>query len=473
MTTAAKRRAEAARRLIKPDPIFGARPRQELEFLPAALEVIESPAPPLPRVIALVLVALIVVVLAWASFGKVDIVATAPGRLIPSGGSKVVQPLETGTVKAILVHDGMSVHKGDVLVELEPTETIADRTRLTDELAAAQLEVARLNTVALGAPFRAPAGTDPQSALIAEHEARAEVDARNAKVQGLSDEINQQQAALAGVRAEVERLTALLPLAAQRTKIFQDLGASGYGSSLQLIEAEEKQQDTARSLEVQRRKIVELQAEVAGAERARAQALADTSKTALAALSDARVKAQSLIEELSKASERVKDRTLTAPVDGTVQEMSIHTVGGVVEPGQTLMRIAPATTGLEVEARLANQDIGFVREGMPAEIKVQTFPFTRYGLIKATVLSISRDAVSEPKPADQTPAQQQAGPPSADLQYIMRLGLERSAMNIDGKIVPLSPGMMVTAEVKTGRRRVIDFMLSPVSKATSEAGRER
>ena len=224
---------------------------------------------------------------------------------------------------------------------------------------------------------------------------------------------------------------------------------------------------------MQRRKIVELQAEVAGAERARAQALADTSKTALAALSDARVKAQSLIEELSKASERVKDRTLTAPVDGAVQEMSIHTVGGVVEPGQTLMRIAPATTGLEVEARLANQDIGFVREGMPAEIKVQTFPFTRYGLIKATVLSISRDAVSEPKPADQTPAQQQAGPPSADLQYIMRLGLERSAMNIDGKIVPLSPGMMVTAEVKTGRRRVIDFMLSPVSKATSEAGRER
>jgi hemolysin D len=457
---------------IKPDPIFGARPRHELEFLPAALEVIESPPPPLPRVAALTLVTLLIVVLLWAIFGKVDVVATAPGKLVPTGGSKVVQPLETGTVTAILVHDGMNVRKGDVLVELEPTATLADQARTSGESAAAKLEAARLRTVALGVPFQAPTGTDPQAAIIAQHEARAEIQDREAKLQGLNEEIRQHRAALEGVRAEVDRLSALLPLAQQRSKIFQDLNDSGYGSSLQLIEAQEKQQDTLKSLEVQRRRIPELQAQIAAAERARAQAQADASKTALAALTEAQVKAASLSDESAKAAERMKDRTLTAPVDGTVQELAIHTVGGVVEPGQTLMRVAPANGQVEVEARLSNQDIGFVHAGMTAEIKVQTFPFTRYGLIHATVLSVSRDAVSDPKPSDPTP-DPNAPQANNDLRYLMRLRLDRDTMIVDGKPTKLTPGMMVTAEIKTGRRRVIDYVLSPLAKATEEAGRER
>jgi hemolysin D len=191
----------------------------------------------------------------------------------------------------------------------------------------------------------------------------------------------------------------------------------------------------------------------------------------LASLAEAQVKAQSLTAELNKAVERLKDRTLVAPVDGTVQELAIHTVGGVVEPGQTLMRIAPSTSQVEVEARLANQDIGFVRAGMPAEVKVQTFPFTRYGLIHATVLSISQDALTETRPQDPSTGQTQSS--AGDLHYMIRLGLERDTMNIDGKTVTLTPGMMVTAEIKTGHRRVIEFVLSPLKKATQEAGRER
>jgi hemolysin D len=471
MNAVPKTRLRLVGQPIKPDPIFGARPRHELEFLPAALEVIETPPPPLPRIAALVLVALLIAVLAWASFGKVDIVATAPGRLVPTGGSKVVQPLETGTVTAIHVHDGMSVHKGDVLVELEPTETVADRTRSGEEMLAAQLEAARLRTVALGAAFRAPSGSNPEAAKIAEREAGAEVQDREAKLQGLSDQISEHRAALEGVRAEIERLTTLLPLAEQRSKVYQSLTEQGYGSSLQLIEAKEKQQDTAKTLEIQRRRVPELQAQIATAERARAEAEANISKTALGALTDAEVKASSLTQESNKAIERVKDRTLVAPVDGTVQELAIHTVGGVVEPGQTLMRIAPAASQVEVEAKLANDDVGFVRAGMPAEIKVQTFPFTRYGLIPATVLTVSHDALTESKSSDSTPNE---GPSTAnDLHYLMRLRLARDTMDVDGRTVRLTPGMMVSAEVKTGKRRVIDYVLSPLAKAAEEAGRER
>lgn len=458
---------------IKPDPIFGGRPRHELQFLPAALEVIDTPAPPLPRAAALVMTALLAAVVAWSVLGRVDIISTAPGRIVPAGGSKVVQPLEAGTITAIAVHDGMSVHKGDVLVELEPTATMADQARAGGELAAERLEVARLRSVALGEGFRAPQGADAANTAIARREAEAEIADRDAKIGGLTAQIAQHQAALQEAHAEIDRLTALLPLAQKRVKIFEALNAQGYASSVQLIEAQEKEADTGAQLEVQRRRVPELQAQIAAAERSRAEAQADAAKTNLSALSEAQVKASSLGEDLAKAADRVRGRTLTAPVDGTVQELAIHTIGGVVGPGQTLMRIAPSASPVEVEARLANKDIGFVRAGMAAEIKVQTFPFTRYGLIHATVVSISRDAVAEAK------AQDQAGQGAAqagggdDLHYLMRLKLDRDTMTIDGHAVKLIPGMAVTAEIKTGTRRVIDFVLSPLARATREAGRER
>ena len=462
-------------RPAKPDPIFGGRPRAELEFLPAALEVIETPPPPLARVAALTLLTLLIAILAWASLSKVDIVASAPGRIVPVGGSKIVQPLETGIVTAIHVHDGDVVHQGDVLVELEPTATMADETRSRGEMAAAQLEAARLRTVALGAPFQAPAGADPQSAAIARQEAEAELADHRAKLDGLADQISEHRASLQEAEAEVGRLQTLLPLTERRSQVFQSLADKGYGSTLQLLDAQEKQQDTAKSLEVQQRKIPELQAQIAAAERAQAEAQADIAKTALADLTNAQIKAASLEEDLDKAVDRQNDRTLRAPVDGTVQELAIHTVGGVVEPGQVLMRVAPSSGQVEVEARLANQDVGFVRVGMAAEIKVQTFPFTRYGLIHATVLSVSHDAVSEQasqtQPTNTDDGQGESGGDA--LRYLMRLRLDKDSMTVDGRTVPLTSGMAVTAEIKTGRRRVISFVLSPIAKASEEAGRER
>jgi hemolysin D len=456
----------------KPDPIFGGRPRAELEFLPAALEVMETPPPPLPRIMALALVSLLVVTLAWAGLSHVDVVTTASGRLVPTGGGKIVQPLEAGTVSAIHVRDGAFVHTGDVLVELEPTEARADQERLTGELAAARLDVARLRSIALGERFQAPLGAAPAAAVIAEREATAEIAGNRAKLQGLSEQATQHRAELDGARAEADRLRTLVPITEQRSAVFEALARQGYGSRLQLLDAQEKQQDTTKSLEVQRQRLPQIQASISGAERERAQAAAEEAKTDLSALKDAQVKADSLVDELRKAQEQVKARTLFAPADGSVQELAIHTIGGVVAPGQTLMRIAPSAAGLEVEAKLLNRDVGFVHAGMPAEIKVETFPFTRYGVIHATVVNVSRDAIadaSQPQPTQQT----QAEASSEDQHYLVRLQLSRTTMNIDGQTVRLTPGMVVSAEIRTGRRRVAEYILSPLEKSTAEAGRER
>ena len=460
----------------KADVIFGGRPRHELEFLPAALEVVETPAPPLARVIALVLVTLLTIILAWAMLGKVDIVSTASGRLVPAGGGKVVQPLETGLVTAIRVKDGQFVRKGQVLIELEPTESRSEQERLAGELAATRLDVARLRTVALGEPFKPPAGADAAAAAIAGRQARAEIEDSLAKVQGLAAQAQQHRAELQTAAAEVDRLGAMAPLTRERSAAFETLAKHGYGARLQLLDAQEKEQDTTRSLEVQRRRMPEIQAAITAAEQQRAQAVADALKTDLAALAEAQTKAASLADELKKAQARLDDRTLTAPVDGTVQELAIHTVGGVVAPGQTLMRIAPAAGGLEIEAQLANKDIGFVRANMPAEVKVETFPFTRYGVVRARVLSVSSDAVEEIRaaaPRNGSSASGAVAEPDASPHYVVRLALEKDTLDVDGRMVRLRPGMAVSVELKSGQRRVISFVLSPLSKSTAEAGRER
>lgn len=458
-------------RTSKVDPIFGARPRGELEFLPAALEIVETPPPPLSRVTGLALVALLVSAIAWACLGQIDVVSTAQGRLVPAGGGKVVQPLEAGTVAAIRVRDGQVVKKGEVLVELEPTETLADRDRLRGELAAARLEVARLLAVALGRPFTPPTGADPAAATIAAREANAEIAQNAAKLAALDRQVEQHRAEFASAASDADRLRTLLPLAEQRSEVYQSLQRRGYGSRLQLIEAEEKRQDTLRSLDAQQHKAPELEASIAATARERARAEAEAAKTTLAALTEAQVKAASLEDELQKAQGRLVNKTLVAPVDGTVQELAIHTVGGVVQPGQTLMRVAPVAASVEVEANLENRDIGFVRADMPAEIKVETFPFTRYGLIPAKVLTVSSDAVVEDHP-EQAPADRRPDAPE-DRHYSVKLGLQRDTIEVDGRRVRLAPGMTVTAEIKTGRRRVISYILSPLSKATEEAGHER
>ncbi len=203
-------------------------------------------------------------------------------------------------------------------------------------------------------------------------------------------------------------------------------------------------------------------------------------RTNLADSAQAEQKAASLQQQFLGAQERARLQTLTAPVDGTVQQVAVHTVGGVVTPAQQLMAVVPADSGLEVEAVVSNRDIGFVHEGQAAEIKIDTFNFTKYGLLHGMVQSVSQDSIARDKPQDKSSDKQQQGalsdssePQGQELVYDARVALETTQMNIDGKLVNLTPGMAVTAEIKTGSRRVIEYLLSPLTRYGSEALRER
>jgi hemolysin D len=161
-----------------------------------------------------------------------------------------------------------------------------------------------------------------------------------------------------------------------------------------------------------------------------------------------------------------------------VQQLAVHTVGGVVTPAQALMVIVPADSRLEIEAMVSNRDIGFVHVGEPAEVKIDTFNFTRYGLLHGEVVNISEDAIARDKPQDKNDGSgsgpsDSSEPKGQELVYAARISLERTSMEIEEKTVNLGPGMAVTVEIKTGQRRVIEYLLSPLLRAKQAALRER
>ena len=196
------------------------------------------------------------------------------------------------------------------------------------------------------------------------------------------------------------------------------------------------------------------------------------------ALAKAEQKTAGVAQEVIKAERRTKLQRLAAPVDGVVQQLAIHTVGGVVTPAQSLAVVVPSESQLEIEAMLSNRDIGFVHPGQKAEIKVDTFNFTRYGLLHGDVLSMSTDAITRDRSQGANDrasgaAQSSSEPRGQELEYAARISLDRTSMQVEDKLVKLGPGMAVTVEIKTGTRRIISYLLSPLARYKQESLRER
>jgi hemolysin D len=462
-----------------------ARQGAEREFLPAALEIVETPASPVGRAIGATIILFFAAAIAWACLGSVDIIATAPGKIVPSGRTKVIQPFETGVVRAIHVRDGQAVKAGEVLLELDTTINAAERDRLAKELLAQELDIARL-TAALApdgdpvAALRLPAEATATQAQLQRTLLVSQVEEFRAKLAGLDRQIVQNTANRDAVAATVEKLVAAIPLLRQRAEARKYLAEKEVGSRLQYLEVQQDLIEHEQELHVQQARLAEAEAGLAALREQRRQAEAEYRRSNLADLAQAEQKAASLREELIKAQQHAALQTLTAPVDGTVQQLAVHTVGGVVTPAQALMVVVPAESHLEIEAMVSNRDIGFVHAGEPAEIKVDTFNFTRYGLLHGEVLNVSQDAIARNKPQDNQDAAaassslaESSEPKGQELVYAARVSLDRTGMQIDDKFVNLTAGMAVTVEIKTGSRRVIEYVLSPLLRYRQAALRER
>ena len=270
--------------------------------------------------------------------------------------------------------------------------------------------------------------------------------------------VEQRQAAFEATRADIERLELIVPMLAERAAAYRKLLDNEFVGRLQYLEVEQQRVEKVQELAVARHRLSRDRAALGEAGTQSQVIEMEFKRTRLAELAEVETRAASLSQEVVKASQRARIQRLVAPIDGVVQQLAVHTVGGVVTPAQSLMVIVPGADRLEVEAWIENKDIGFVRVGQTAEVKVETFLFTRYGSITGRVTTVSGDAV----PLER-----------GGLAYVARLSLERTTLAVDGEEVSLSAGMAVTAEIKTDTRRVIELFLSPLLRYASESGRER
>jgi hemolysin D len=405
------------------------------------------------------------------------------GSLIVNSGGIAIQPLEAGVVKAIYVRDGQSVKAGEVLIELDPTINAAEVTHLRNDLLAAKLDVARLHAslVEEGDPmatFDPPKGADPTLLNMQRRLLENQLIEQRSKLAALDLQRAQKEAERITVKTTIEKLETTIPYIQQRVEIRQKLSDKELGSKLTLLETIQQLNEARHDLVVQNKKYDEATAAIASVTEQRAQAVAEYRRLRSGELAEAERKAIGLRDDLIKAEQKMKQQTLTAPVDGVVQQLAMHTIGGVVTPAQALMSIVPKDSPLEIEARVANRDIGFVAAGAPAQIKIDTFNFTRYGLRHGVVLSISQDSVERNKPVDKNEKQkgsadQTSEPAGQELVYMARVSLDKTQMRVDDNMVSLVPGMAVTVEIRNGSRTVMSYLLSPVVKYAHESLRER
>lgn len=438
----------------------------ELAFLPAALEIQHTPPSPIGRAILWTILGLCVSAVAWASLGHVDIVAVAPGKLVPNGRVKVIQSVGLGTVKAIHVSDGQRVKQGEPLLELDPTLAEADRFRTDEQLTNAELELGRYQ--AFHAWLTGKKTDKPPSAALSASDSAFATLQRSMLAQSISEHrsnlavidqtLARRRADLDATRQQVEKLRRTLPLITQRAESMAKLADQKLFPRMQYLEVEQERIEAEQDLATEEANLASIQASLQELAEQRHAMESGAQREALLKVEELEKIVGSLRQERVKTEQVATQQVLTAPVDGEVQQLAVHTIGGVIKPGDPLMVIVPLDQSLEVEALVLNKDIGFVRDGQPATIKIDSFPFTRYGAIDGEVTSVSDDAMQDER---------------LGLVYAAHVRLARADMNIDGKIVRLSPGMAVSVEVMTGKRRVMDFVLSPVMQHVQESGRER
>ncbi len=451
-------------------------PLIEHEFLPAALEIMEKPASPGLRYLLWILCSLFTIAIVWACIGKVDVVAVASGKIVPEGNVKLIQPIEIGSVSAIHVHNGQHVDKGQLLVELDPTLIGAEEAQaLRNQLSADIIRARNSSLLAYldGRPstFTAPAGTPDDIVETQKQFIQTSIAQYEAERAALEQSKAEQRAQLTAAEAELSKLRETLPLVEHQLAARSALSEKGFFSKLKTMEYEQLRIEHLHNIDVQESNAARARASIANFDAQIHRLREAFGKEAVGLLSDASDKSAIAAQDLRKAGQRREFQQLKAPVNGTVQQLAITTVGGVVQPAQPLMVIVPDDAELAVDAMILNRDIGFVREGQPVRVKLEAFPFTDYGLLEGEVENISRDAIEQNQQQQSSAAGQH--PSQQGLVYAVRIHLKQKTLLIAGRERPVGPGLAVQAEIKTGERRIIQYVLSPIARAADEAGRER
>lgn len=421
------------------------------EFKPLLSEIEESPVSPLGRFMFWIVTALIITSALWLFLGKVDIVVNARGIVIPDGESKIIQPLETGVIKNILVKEGDFVKKGQLLISIDTATTDAQLETITENLEQSKIEAKRLKASGTGQPFNNEDSNISEEMLIQKKLYEESITTMKSSIKAKEQEINQLNQQINAVAAQkrdykfqqknaeekLKRLSAVQDIIAYND--YQD--AQNKAKSLQ--ESVVSTGAEIKKLEAQKRQIsneiIQINSEF------KTRNLTDLADT------------QKKIKEFEASREQIafsnSNQKITSPCDGYIDKLMIHTIGGVVTPAQELISLTPAETPLIIKTKVLNKDIGFIRTGMPVSIKIDTYDFQKYGILRGTVKLISQNSIED----------ENLG--SIYETYIIP---EQDTFIIDGKEQHITAGMTLNAEIEIGKRRIIEFFIYPLIKYMDE-----
>lgn len=428
--------------------------RLQYEFLPAAEEIIETPAAPFGAVVIWLTTILLALALAWAYLGQIDIVAVGNGRVSNDGSVKVVQSASYGVVKRITAQEGQRVHKGDVLVELDKTTAEKELATTAQSLNIARAERDILRRLAMGNgadDIINSAGVSDEAKAVLREFTASQLALAGAKEQALKGSIASHQRQLqfnqqtkAQLEGEVQKLKD------RQTKVKQKLESANAIERIRLqneLDTLEQRITTANSAATsQGQQVLQSQLTLAQAQSQSQVSLAETNSSISGQVIAQEQRIAELENNLAKAKRALEQTTITAPVDGTILALNTRTIGGVVNVAERIAQIVPDNDLLYVDVTLDNQDVGFVRVGQRVVIKVATYPFQRYGYLEGTVENISPDAVQDEKKG---------------LVYKAKVKLSGANSSKKNQL-KLLPGMSVSAEITTGKRRIIEFFLDPL-----------
>jgi HlyD family secretion protein len=431
------------------------------DFRPAIVRLQETPPHPLGRRVLWTTLAFLAALVLWSAFGRLDIVAVAEGKLVPDTYVKIVQPADAGVVKEILVREGELVKAGQVLMRMDTTLSDSDLKALTIEYQNKRIALRRIDAQLENAPFthRADEPAELFTQVLAQYTAN-----RQAYENALAQEralLEKARHDLASAEAIRLKLVQVLPHYREQEAAFEKLTRDGFAGRLMYTDKQRERIEKEQDLKAQKAVIASARATIAQQEMKIAQITADYRRILQTERVEVAAQAEKVAQELAKQTHRSEYLELRAPQDGVVKDLATHTVGTVTSPGTILMTLVPKDEPLRAEVWVKNDDIGFVRERQAVKVKLAAFTFQKYGMLEGEVLQVGADAAGEPPKGTEA------------LAYRTLVNLKTQVLEAEGQKHRLSPGMQVSAEIHLGTRTVLEYLLSPVSKAFQEAARER
>ncbi len=443
---------------------------EALDFAPGLLSIQESPPARLPRTVLYVVSTLFVILLLWAIFGKLDIIASAEGRLVPQTYVKIVQPADAGIVQEILVQEGQAVRAGQVLIRMDTQIAKADEQTIATELTLRSLQLRRIDAELAGQPLKRTV-TDPDDLFRS-----VEAQYRDRR-QSYQDALGQAQDALRKTQRDYDsgkevlaKLREVTPILKAQSDSFSDMGKEGYVAQVTVRDKQREYLEKARDLRAQEETVASLAAAMAQA----GKQLSQITSKYRSELQNERVETEGNYRKLQQEQLKQEHKSglleLKASQAGIIKDLATHTIGTVVSPGTVVLSLVPENEPLVVEVMVKNDDVGFVYPQQQVKVKLAAYPFQKYGMLDGEVIHVGPDASEGASPSSKDPAKEKV---PAQLTYKALIALKTQVLEAQGQTFKLVPGMQAVAEINQGQRTVMEYLLSPIQKTLYDSGRER